>query len=173
MPTTPPGRRREIAQCQCAQSKIGSEGIYCRQDRQAVPRPMPPRRTHLVGNTRSPNVGSDANTLGVECDFLSAGIRFFREPERDHLGTTIASNSCEPVIMRVIAIENGNAARSQTLEYLRFRVGDRLHRTEELEMSGLDSGHDRNVRPNEDRQWANFASVVHADLKHPKPGVLG
>ena len=72
----------------------------------------------------------------------------------------------QPRELRIVAVDDGGAARLDALKNLGLRVGDGLDRGKELQMHRLDGGDDRHMRPHEPGQRRDLARMVHAHFQH-------
>ena len=89
-----------------------------------------------------------------------------------------ARRGIEPLIVRIVGIEDRDAAGHEARKNLGLGVGDGLDRVEEFEMHRRDGGDDRDMRSRQRGQRQNLARVVHADLddaevrlaRHPRQG---
>ncbi len=73
--------------------------------------------------------------------------------------------------MRVVAVEDGSAARLDAGEDLGLGVGDRLDRGEEAEMRRLDRGDEGDMRARDAAQRRELARMVHAEFEDAEFGV--
>ena len=73
--------------------------------------------------------------------------------------------------MRVVAIDDRDAAGQDAREQLGLGVGDRLDRSELRQMHRLDGGDDAGVRAHEAHQRRDLTRIAHADLEHAVAGV--
>ena len=170
--TSATDRWREIAERQRTQSQIGIEDIHRREHRKTVARPMASRSTHLVGDARPPDVGRDADALGVERDLLGASVRVLRKTERDDVCATGAGGVGEPLEVIVVPIENRGSTGFQTFEDLGLGVRNRLHCSQVFEVGCFDRRYDGDVRAHGLRQRTNLPGVVHADLEDAESGLF-
>jgi hypothetical protein len=68
--------------------------------------------------------------------------------------------------LRIVAIENGDAARLEPGKDLRLGISDLLDRAEIFQMHRLDRRDDRDVRTHELGQRRDLAGMIHAHLEH-------
>jgi hypothetical protein len=70
------------------------------------------------------------------------------------------------VCMRVVGVEDGDAAVGEPVENLALGAGDRLDRAEEADVRGQRVVDERDVGARQPRQVVDLAGVVHAHLEH-------
>ena len=73
---------------------------------------------------------------------------------------------------RLVAAQDGRAARTQALEDFELGLADALARTEELDVGRADVGDDRVVRLRRRRHTGQLAEMVHAHLSDHDFGVV-
>ena len=74
----------------------------------------------------------------------------------------------QPLELRRVAVEDGDAARNEAGKNLRLGVGDGLDRAEIFDMHRRDRGDQRDMGPHEADQRRDLARMVHADLEHAR-----
>ena len=77
----------------------------------------------------------------------------------------------QPVAVRAVVGDDRDAVGLEPDENLALGVGDRLFRSERLDMRGSDRGDDRDVRADLPGQSGDLARVVHAHFEHREPRV--
>ena len=94
---------------------------------------------------------------------IGAGVLAEREDARH---SRFGGAALEPLIVRIVAIEERRAAGFEAEEDFGLGIGDGGDGGKEFEMHRLDRGDDGDVRAHQAGQRRDFARMVHADLEH-------
>ena len=133
---------------------------------------MPAGRAETIADGLPENVGGDVRAVGSELDADEPRLGARCLAEADDLGAVFERAVLEPLVMRIVAIDDRGAARLEPAEDFRLGVGDLLHRAEETEMDRRHGGDDGDMRPDQAGQEVDLARMVHADLEHAEADVL-
>ena len=89
----------------------------------------------------------------------------------DLAGASALRGRSQSCVMRVVAVENRDAAGLEPEEDLGLGIGNRLDRREEAEMHRLHRRDHRDMRAHEPREVGDLAGMVHAELEDAVAGV--
>src|SRR5262249_56146587 len=109
-----------------------------------------------IGEGVAENVGVDVGGLGSKLDAQASRVRAARLAEADNSRLPLQRVAAQAVVMRIIAVEDGDAAWHQPFENLRLGVGDRLDRAKEAEMHRRHGGDDGDMWLDQSRELAEL-----------------
>ncbi len=129
-------------------------------------------RADTVGDDIAENVGLHLGAVRAEFDRQGAGVGACRLAEAYDPRFVLQRVAPQPLVMWIVAIEDGGAAGHQAFEDLGLGIGDRFHRAEEAEMDRRDRGDDGDLWPDQLGQGPQLARVIHAGFEHAEARVL-
>ena len=161
------GRRAHLAECHDGARQVDIRGDRGTERRQSVHRHVlaaqPYARLVLCAAELEGDHRAGPGRLDVA--EAQAGIRMMAEGH-DPCRSERFGLRTKKVEERIVAIENRRAAGLQPLEDFGLCVGNVRDAVEELDMDGLDGGHDGDVRPDHRCQRTDFTGMIHADLAY-------
>ena len=165
--------RRESGERRRRAGDVGAERVAGEQHAERVLGHVPPRRAEDEIELPPEDARADARAAVDRRDLHELRVAGGVGAEgRDPRGPRPRRGG-EPLELRRVAIEHGDAAGLEPGEDLGLGVGDSFERAEMLDVHRRDRRHQRDMRPRHGDQRRDLAGVVHADLDHCEGGAGG
>ena len=128
---------------------------------------MAPGRAEAIAQPAAANLGVDDRMIGVEAhaEQPRVGALVLAEADDKPRGRGLGAGA-QAFEMRIVALEDGDAAGLKTVEDFRLGVGDRIDAGEILDVDSGDRGDDRDMRAHHAAQRRDLVRVIHADLEN-------
>ncbi len=127
-----------------------------------------------VADGRAHDLRRDAAGIGMQRAFDQLAVGLFILAERHDLAhARLQRVVFQPLEMRVVGGQDGDAVFRHAGENLRLRVGDGFHVLEIFDVRGLDGRDDDDLGAHEGSEFCQLARMVHAHFQHGEPRVFG
>ena len=150
--------------------QIGAGELRRGKHRKRILHEMRARRADAVAHGLAKDARRHLGTVRLERGACDPRLRPGSVAKTDDLELPLQGMTPEPLEMRVVAIENGRAARQDPLQNFGLGVGDRLDRAKEAEMHRRHRRDDGDVRLDQLRERHELAGMIHAGFEHAEVG---